>query len=112
MAQDDMHVIIYKVLTYLYECLKLGKDPDKEMLQSYGPLFGGVPERYWTAIWLEMVDKGFVKGVLKFSSDDSPQVVVDSPRVTFDGVEFLNENSMMAKAKEFLKDTKSIVPFI
>lgn len=107
-----MHVIIYKVLTYLYECLKLGKDPDKEMLQSYCPLFGGVPERYWTAIWLEMVDKGFVKGVLKFSSDDSLQVVVDSPRVTFDGVEFLNENSMMAKAKEFLKDTKSIIPFI
>lgn len=38
---DDMHVIMYKVLAYLYKCLKLGKDPDKEMPQGYGPLFGG-----------------------------------------------------------------------
>lgn len=112
MAQDDMHVIMYKVLAYLYKCLKLGKDPDKEMLQGYGPLFGGTPENYWTAIWLEMMEKGLVKGVLKYPSDNSMHVVLDSPRVTFEGVEFMNENSMMAKAKEFLKDTKSIIPFI
>lgn len=112
MAQDDMHVIMYKVLTYLYECMKRGKDPDKEMLQSYGPLFGGVPERYWTAIWLEMADKGFVMGIVKSPYDNAVHVVVDSPRVTFEGVEFLNENSMMAKAKEFLKETKSIIPFV
>ena len=112
MAQDDMHVLMYKVLTYLYDCLKRGKGPDKEMLQSYGPLFGGVPETYWTAVWLEMVDKSLVKGVTKTPYDNETLVVLVAPRVTLEGVEFMNENSMMAKAKDFLKDAKSMLPFI
>lgn len=112
MAQDDMHVLMYKVLAYLYDCLKCGKDPSKETLQSCGPLFGGVPETYWTAVWLEMVDRGLVKGVVKAPYDNEIHVVLVSPRVTLEGVEFMNENSMMAKAKDFLKDAKSMLPFI
>ncbi|MBQ0004623.1 MAG: hypothetical protein KBS68_02035 [Clostridiales bacterium] len=29
MAKNDMPVIIYKILKYLYECMKAGKQPDE-----------------------------------------------------------------------------------
>ena len=60
MAQDDMHVLIYKALAYLYDCMKRGKEPDKAMLSCTGLLFGGIPERYWTSVWIQMLDKGLV----------------------------------------------------
>ncbi|MBQ6330391.1 MAG: hypothetical protein IJI35_15330 [Kiritimatiellae bacterium] len=112
MAQDDMHVIIYKVLAYLYDCMKKGIDPDKSMLAPDGLLFGGVPERYWNSIWLQMLDKGLVVGVAQAAYDDSTHIIILSPEVTLDGVEFMQENSMMKKAKDFLKDMKSILPFV
>ena len=28
MASDDMHVVMYKILKYLYECLKKGVEPN------------------------------------------------------------------------------------
>lgn len=28
MAKNDMEVIMYKILRYLYECMKTGKTPD------------------------------------------------------------------------------------
>lgn len=33
MAQNDMEVIMYEILKYLYECMKTGKIPD---LAEYG----------------------------------------------------------------------------
>ena len=34
MAKDDMHVIIYKLLSYLYECMKKDKAVDEELLTN------------------------------------------------------------------------------
>ena len=112
MAHDDMHVIIYKVLSYLYSCLKKGERPDRHMLSSAGALFGGVPEAYWTAIWMEMSDRGLVKGVGRMPYDNIMSVIVENPRITLDGVEFLQENSMMRKARDLLRDAKSVLPFL
>ena len=37
---------------------------------------------------------------------------LDQAQITPKGIEYLNENSLMEKAKKFLKETKEIMPFI
>lgn len=111
MAQDDMHVLIYKALAYLYDCMKRGKEPDKAMLSCTGLLFGGIPERYWTSVWIQMLDKGLVKGV-SIAHYDEAHVVIVNPAITLDGVEFMQENTMMRKALKVLQDARSALPFI
>lgn len=112
MAQDDMHVLIYKVLAYLYDCMKKGEQPDKSMLSCTGLLFGGIPERYWTSIWIQMLDKNLVRGVGVTHYDNEAHVVIIDPVITLDGVEFMQENTMMRKALKVLQDAKSALPFI
>jgi len=34
MAQNDMEIIVYKILSYLYECMKAGKHPRLEDMGS------------------------------------------------------------------------------
>ena len=36
MVKDDYHVIVYKILAYLYSCLKKGENPEKEYLLCDG----------------------------------------------------------------------------
>lgn len=112
MANDDMHVIMYKILSYLYSCMKKGEDADESKLRWDSPLVGCVPQRYWERIMEQLASKGLVGGVSVRSFDGEPQVLMDKPYVTMDGVEFLMENSMMSKAKQFLQDVKASVPFI
>ena len=38
MAKDDYFVIVYKILTYFYECLKAGKKPQAE---DYAAILSG-----------------------------------------------------------------------
>ena len=112
MAQDDMHVLIYKVLAYLYSCMKRGEEPDRTMLQSDGPLFGGVPYRYWSAIWSQIAERNLVSGIGVKWYDNSRSIILHDPEITLDGVEFMQENSMMRRAYDLLKAAKDALPFI
>ena len=56
--------------------------------------------------------KGLVTGITVQDVCGGILIHVDDPAITLEGVEFLQENSMMKKALEFLKETKSALPFI
>lgn len=107
-----MHVIIYKLLAYLYDCMKHGKNVDNAMLDRTSAIFGGIPESYRCAIVSQVSDRGYVKGLSVFYSDNQPQVVIAEPSITLDGVEYMFENSMMQRALRWLQDMKSALPFI
>ena len=109
MAQDDMQVIIYRILKYLYGCMKKGEEPDPEALSADGPLMH-VPESYRQAVFEELADRGLVKGVGIRRYFGGYDVDIENPRITLDGVEFLEENSAMRKVANFLKETKDIIP--
>lgn len=109
MAYDDMHVIMYKILAYLYDCMKRGRDVAGHAI-SCDRL--GINKRYWVAIMIELAERGFIKGVKINRADDEVDVYLVEPTVTMTGVEFLMENSMMSKAKRFLQDIKDTVPGI
>lgn len=109
MAHNDMHVVIYKILSYLYECMKSGVSPDVSKIGASGLC---IPDDYWTQIVSQLVGRGYVSGVSVTKTTSGDIVNFPKPSVTLDGVEFLMENSMMGKAKTFLQDVKATVPFI
>lgn len=112
MASDDMNVIVYKFLRYLYSCMKSGEEPSEEVMANSGGMFE-IPYRYWAQIVDEMVANGLVRGVAVVDVWGGGKTVrFDEPRVTMEGLQYLEENSLMRKAAELLRDAKSAIPFI
>ena len=105
MARNDMEVIMYKLLRYLYECMKNDIHPD---LKKYGwksELFD-IPKAYWCKILHILIEKKLVTGFSVIKSKDGIQIQIDSAvAITFEGREFLRDNSGMKKAEEYCKDT-------
>ena len=43
MAQNDMYVVMYKIIAYLYDCMKRGAEPDTSEWDCRAM---GIPEQY------------------------------------------------------------------
>lgn len=106
MKRDSMEVLMYKALKYLYRCMRKGEEPNSDVLSNEGNLFGGIPYSYWLAIWCEIVDMNLVNGVWLSDTMKGTTVMFMSPRITFAGKEFLNENSAMRKVAKFISDVE------
>lgn len=112
MASDDMHVVMYKILAYLYSCMKSGERPERRHYWFDGDVLS-IPEAYWARVMRELSDNGLVSGFVFVVEWGGGVIVRDvDPAITMRGVEFLRENSMMRKALAFLRETKSALPFL
>lgn len=61
----------------------------------------------------QLINCGYVTGFTVQRADDGIDIIPVRPAVTMDGVAFMMENSMMAKARKFLEsigDIKSVIP--
>lgn len=102
MAKDDMQVIVYKILRYLYECTKAGKRPELYNMCCECRLFR-IPERYWCQIVLELIEAGYVRGFIHFDSKDGTQIqMTDASSITLKGVQYLEDNGKMKEIQSFL----------
>ena len=108
MEKDDYFVVAYRILAYLYACMKEGGRPDMSKV-SFQAL--NIPERYWADVLESLSDEGYIKGVsIQGGMGDTVYVKMDKPKITLAGIQFLQENSAMARAKNALKEFKEIVP--
>lgn len=109
MAKDDMEVIMYKILRYLYECMKNDKTPE---LSEYGwesELFS-ISKDYWMQIIIEMVEKKYIKGFTILKTKTCTIVEVkEKPTLTMEGREFLLENSTMAKVRDNIGEAFNVI---
>lgn len=112
MAKDDYFVVAYKILAYLYVQLKAGEDIDPAMLSADGPLIK-INARYWTYILENLQAQGYIRNV-HLNLVGGRKVITDYEQceITPEGIAYLCDNSLMEKAKQFLKDVKEITPFI
>lgn len=99
MAQNDMHVVVFKILAIVYDCMKRGVEP---RLSDIDAKAMGIPESYWAQIMSELVRHGYLTGVSVTKVTTGDVVNAAKPRVTLDGVQYLSENRMMAKAAKIL----------
>lgn len=113
MSKNDYHVIVYRILKYLYECLKNGSEPEVSELNKIA-LLAEVSERYWHYILTNLLDDGYIEGAIRVEIDNTYDRVLhlELAQITPAGIEYLSENSIMAKAKKTLKETKEIAPFL
>ncbi|MDO5445034.1 MAG: YjcQ family protein [Eubacteriales bacterium] len=113
MAKDDYHVIVYQILSYLYQCLKSGLPIDESKLY-YDSKMINVNKRYWEYIIASMIDMGLVDGTYcRNLSDGTSEIMsIDKMQITPKGIEYLCDNSFLAKAKAFVQDTIGVIsPF-
>ena len=112
MASNDMEVIMYKILKYLYECMKNDKEPKLEEF-AWDSKIMNVPKNYWLEVIAVLTEKEFIKGFFVMcnkTKDTELHVQTDPPyKITYEGVCFLDENSGMKKAKEFCKDSFNVL---
>lgn len=68
MAKDDYHVIVYQILSYLYQCLKKGEDVDPQQLSVDSDYFKAndqkLNKRYWAYIIYNLHRSGLIEGVI------------------------------------------------
>jgi hypothetical protein len=103
-ARDDFFVVMFKVLTYLYGCLKGKIVFQKDIfLKTIGNehLADGVLDRY-----LEMIsDNGYIRG-LEFVQAWCGETIrtgdYSNMQITMEGIQYLQENSTMQKIEDFL----------
>ena len=104
MAKDDYMVIVYKILAYLYGCLKAGKTPDTADYCWRSELFN-IPQTYWENIMQELIDNNYIKGasVIHAVGRGAPGIKTGpDTTITIQGAEFLEEKSAIKKARTYL----------
>lgn len=109
MAKDDMEVIMYKILKYLYECLKSGRETSIADVAWKCRLFD-ITRTYWLVIMQELIDCGYVSGVQYVGAKDMEQVIETGTfRITKAGREYLLQNSTMQKIRKSLGEPFEIL---
>lgn len=95
MAHDDYEVVVYKVLTYLYECIKSGVSPLAEKAREVA----GVNDVYWDVVLKGLVEDGLASALVVhgWHGDEYRDL-----RITAKGAEFVKENSKMRAVAKFL----------
>ena len=113
MAKDDYHVILYKILAYLYVQLKNGEDADPKCLVHDGLLFQ-IKQRYWNYIMENALKQGLIDGITVTRPWGADAIIgnLEACQITPAGIEYLCDNSFLEKAKQFLKEIKEITPFV
>ena len=111
MAKDDFFPVAYRILSYLYACMKAGETPRVDEISAERL---GINERYRADIIKNLYRKGYIEGVreIHIPGSTDPRYDLSRPEITMDGIEFLQSNTGMARAKEALKELKAMVPMI
>lgn len=110
MSKDDYFPMVYRILSYLYECFKAGEKPDLSMID---PDALKINAGYWNNIIESLSNEEYVTGI-SFPSAIGGMMgaKIYNLKITQKGIEFLQENTMMQKAKRFLKEAKDVIPGI
>ena len=108
MANDDYFVLAYRILKYLYECFKAGARADTD---AFGPDALGINNGYWVNLIESLYNEGYITGVaFPIAVGAIRSAKVYDARITQKGIEFLEDNSRMKKAAEFLRSVKETIP--
>lgn len=103
MAKDDYFVLAYKLLRYLYRCLKEGERADWDLLSPNTREFP-IGQEYFAYLLSHLLADGYIEGIAKVRKLSSPLRFKETTgiAITPKGIEYLEENSTMKRVGEFL----------
>jgi hypothetical protein len=96
MAADDFDVVVFKLLSYLYTCLKAGVEPRGAKALE----ISGCNSVYFKAVLKSLKNDGLINGNLSFAWGGDP--VLFDISITQSGARYVSENAAMKKAARFL----------
>lgn len=105
MASNDYYVIVYRVLTYLYNQLKNGEPVDTTKLTAK---WVGVPETYWKYILETLSEEGYIRNAA-IEVDMTGPHLASNISISPAGIAFLHENSTISKVKNAVKGLTDLV---
>ncbi len=111
MAKDDFDVIVYRVLVYLYACLK------REIMFENVTFNESVrknvsSDTYFADILRMMQGEGLIEGLEFANAWGGDCILVSSvsdARITAAGIRYLKENGTMKRVGDALKETVDII---
>lgn len=103
MAKDDYYTMVYKFLRYLYECLKESTPTDPVKIATGSKMFP-VDAEYRDYLLRNLAQEGYITGVklLPIIGAEEPAVRVQNPKITPQGISYIQENSTMGKVEALL----------
>lgn len=104
---EDNFKAVYKILKVLDAALDCD-DPSQEPLSAEAL---GISENRRRRLFVMMQDAGYVTGVRRQAFMDGTELIdASSARITIKGLEYLAENSLMAKMARTAKGIADIIP--
>lgn len=106
MAKDDYHIIVYQILEYLYQCLKSGNFPNIDGMDIYRER-ANINNRYWQYVLIHLFEDGYIEGasIVPVVGTREKQIRFNPDfAITPKGIGYLEENSLIQKAKKFAID--------
>lgn len=110
MAKDDYFVIAYRIMAYLYACLKAGEQPNFNIIRADAL---DISKNYWEYIIRHLYEDGYVEGIslIHTVGRSAAGIKLNADfMITPKGIDFLLSNSAMSRAKDFLKTLKETIP--
>ena len=110
MAKNDYFVMAYKLLKYLYDCLKNKRKPNMNYLTHESKYFP-VDEDYFDYLIEHLFEDGYIENVIVQYADDSTIIYLDeSVRITPKGIEYIQDNRKMRKIARAIKNIGELIP--
>lgn len=112
MARDDYHVIVYKILTYLYHQLKKGDPVDRSEI-SYDSKKININREYWKYILENMQGEKLIRGFSKSDETEGNDYIeeqLEQIQITPKGIDLLNDDSMLKKVDGLIKGIVKKIP--
>ena len=105
MAKDDYHVVIFRIMKYLYQRLKKGEPVEPEMLLCDGKLCQ-INESYWRYILISMQEEGLIRGLKKGKGQagyDQLEDQLKDIQITPKGIDVLSDSRMGERVDQLIR---------
>lgn len=99
--------MIYAILKTLQRAMDSGLDVEDLSAEALG-----VSERKRVMLFQLLMQKGYVSGIKEYKTPLLYRMDISQARITFEGLEFLDDNSKMAKVKKVAGELKDVVPLV
>lgn len=112
MKSNSYARVACKILKYLNDCYENGLEPSIDSLNAN---MLGISDRQFYQTMKMLSDDGYVRGVEFMDVTQPEKSVLNHPRnwhITSQGIQYLEENSLMQKAYKVAKEARDWLPLI
>lgn len=102
----DNFKLIYKILKYFEACMEFEEFDEDNFTAAHF----GVSDTLFLNILNILIEDGYIRGVKVINDKLGSQLLLLNPHLSLEGMEYLENNTMMKKVYRTLKGINDIIP--